>query len=184
MRAAAVDALVAIVEADAESPPRADDVAAGVRALLTDPAVEVRTPAIAAAGALDDREAIPALIARPSSPSRGSRRRWPWPRCPTSARLQVYLRGLTDKNTELRKASATAIANIRDQAAPVLDQLADAQRAVAGGRARAAIDLTPAWRPSPPGRSRPVPDRRGSGDSPEQADRPVGQLRGCGRASA
>ena len=38
--------------------------------------------------------------------------------------LQVYLRGLTDKNTELRRASATAIANLRDQAAPVLEQLA------------------------------------------------------------
>ena len=38
--------------------------------------------------------------------------------------MQVYLRGLTDKNTDLRKASATAIASLRDQAAPVLDQLA------------------------------------------------------------
>ena len=38
--------------------------------------------------------------------------------------LQVYLRGLTDKSTELRKASAAAIGNIRDQAAVVLDQLA------------------------------------------------------------
>ena len=32
--------------------------------------------------------------------------------------------GLTDKNTDLRKASAAAIGNIRDQAAVVLDQLA------------------------------------------------------------
>ena len=38
--------------------------------------------------------------------------------------MQVYLRGLADKNAGLRKASETAIANIRDQAAPVLDQLA------------------------------------------------------------
>ena len=39
--------------------------------------------------------------------------------------LQVYLRGLADKNPDLRKASATAIAKLRDQAAPVLDQLAE-----------------------------------------------------------
>ena len=38
--------------------------------------------------------------------------------------MQVYLRGLTDKSTDLRKASAAAIGSIRDQAAAVLDQLA------------------------------------------------------------
>ncbi len=38
--------------------------------------------------------------------------------------LQVYLRGLTDKSIELRKASAAALAALRDQAAPVLESLA------------------------------------------------------------
>jgi putative heme-binding domain-containing protein len=38
--------------------------------------------------------------------------------------LQVYLRALADKSPELRQAAATAIGNLRDRAAPVLDQLA------------------------------------------------------------
>ncbi len=38
--------------------------------------------------------------------------------------LQVYLRGLTEKNSELRKASAAAITKLRDPAALVLEQLA------------------------------------------------------------
>ena len=57
---AAIDALAAIVK-DANGS-RRDDVAGGVRALLADPAAEVRNRAVAAAGAIGDRQAIPALI--------------------------------------------------------------------------------------------------------------------------
>ena len=63
--------------------PRRDDVTNGVRALLTDPAADVRNRAIAAAGALGDRKAIPALIALAEQPSRASRRDWPWRDCRT-----------------------------------------------------------------------------------------------------
>ena len=38
--------------------------------------------------------------------------------------MQVYLRGLSDKSPDLRKASAGALVRIRDQAVPVLEQLA------------------------------------------------------------
>ena len=38
--------------------------------------------------------------------------------------LRVYLRGLTDKSPDLRKASSGAIASVRDAAVPVLEQLA------------------------------------------------------------
>ena len=43
---------------------------------------------------------------------------------PDLSALQVYLRGLNDTSLELRKASSAAIGGLRDQAAPVLDQLA------------------------------------------------------------
>ena len=54
---------------------------------------------------------------------RGDRR--PWPRCPTSVALQVYLRGLADQEPRAAQGlGRPRSAAIRDQAAPVLDQLA------------------------------------------------------------
>ena len=96
VRAAAVDALVAIVK-DKKAPAR-DDVAAGVRALLTDPAADVRNRAIAAAGAIGDRQADP----RPDRAGRQARRAASRPalalaELPDIRALQVYLRGLTDE---------------------------------------------------------------------------------------
>ena len=93
--------------------------------------------------------------------------------------LQVYLRGLADKSTDLRKASATAIASIRDKAAPVLDAAREPQRAAAGARARAAHDLRraapiTAWRVVGPF---PIAARRRGSPA---SRRPVGQLRGAG----
>ena len=62
-------------------------------------------------------------------------------RLPDVRAFQVYLRGVTDKSPDLRKASSAAIGAIRDQAEPVLEQLA-ARRELAPGRsARAAEDL-------------------------------------------
>src|SRR5262249_59233625 len=43
---------------------------------------------------------------------------------PALRALPVYLRGLVDRSPELRRASADAIAGLRDQAAPELDRLA------------------------------------------------------------
>jgi len=122
VRATAVDALVAIVK-DKNEPAR-QGVTGAVRALLTDPAVVVRNRAIAAAASLDDRQAIPALIAAADVPESRFEAGLALAALPDVHALQIYLRGLTEKNTDLRHASATAIGILRDQAAPVLDQLA------------------------------------------------------------
>jgi putative membrane-bound dehydrogenase-like protein len=122
VRAAAIDAMVAIAKDKSE--PERQAVSKAVRALLTDPAIEVRKSAIASAGALNDRQAIPALIAAADVAESRFEAGLALADLPDVRALQIYLRGLTEKNTELRQASATAIGNLRDQAAPVLDQLA------------------------------------------------------------
>jgi putative membrane-bound dehydrogenase-like protein len=121
-RVSAVDALVAIVK-DKKVPVR-DDVAGGVRALLTDPVPEVRTRAVAATGAIGDRQAIVALIELADKSDSRFEAGLALTELPDIRALQVYLRGLTDKNSELRAASAVAITKLRDPAALVLDQLA------------------------------------------------------------
>ena len=122
VRAAAVDALVAIARAHREKA-RAE-VTGAIRGLMTDPDVEVRHRAIAAAAALEDREAIPGLLTAAETPESRFEAALALAAMPDLCALQIYLRGLAEKNTDLRRASATAIANLRDQAAPVLDQLA------------------------------------------------------------
>ncbi len=122
VRSAAVDALVAIVK-DNHEPARVEVIRA-LRPLWIDPAVPVRNRSIAAAGVLADREAIPVLMAASDTPESRFDAGMALAALPDIRALQVYLRGLTDKNQDLRQASATALANLRDQAAPVLDQLA------------------------------------------------------------
>ena len=100
-----------------------------------------------------DREAIPASADRGRAPDSRFEAATALAAMPDLRALQVYLRGLADKNTELRRASATAIANIRDQAAPVLDQLAQRNELSPAIAARAAHHLRRPERRSPPGGS-------------------------------
>jgi putative membrane-bound dehydrogenase-like protein len=122
VRAAAIDALVAIVKRAKDR--GRDDVAAGVRALLADPTSEVRNRAIAATGAIGDRQAIPALMALAEKPESRFEAGLALAKLPDIRALQLYLHGLAEKNSELRKASAAAITALRDPAATVLEQLA------------------------------------------------------------
>ena len=122
VQSAAIEALVAIVQG--KRSPAHDEVMRALRPLRASASVEVRLRAIAAAGSLEDREAVPALIAASEQPESRFEAAVALAALPDVRALQVYLRGLTDKNTDLRKSSAAAIAKIRDQAAAVLDQLA------------------------------------------------------------
>lgn len=97
---------------------------APLRAVLADPSLEVKRAAILALGALSDREAIPALTAASEVPDTHFEAIRALAMNPDLLALQAYLGGLTDKSPELRTVSAGAIAKIRDQAAPILDQLA------------------------------------------------------------
>src|SRR5262249_38090302 len=131
VRASAIDALVVIVEGRAPAagrfrrrrgnqpapPPTVPpEVARAVRALLTDRDVSGRRRAIAAVAALKDREAIPALMAAADAPDSRFEAAMALAAVPDIRALHVYLRGLADRSTDLRNASGTAIANIRDKA--------------------------------------------------------------------
>jgi putative membrane-bound dehydrogenase-like protein len=122
VKSASIDALVAIVK-DKHDRSR-DEVIRALAPCRSDAAVEVRNRAIAAAGSLGDREAVASLIVASETPTSRFEASLALAALPDVRALQVYLRGLTDKSTDLRKASAAAIGNIRDQAAAVLDQLA------------------------------------------------------------
>jgi putative membrane-bound dehydrogenase-like protein len=116
VRAAAAAALGRIGQTKESAP--------AVRALLGDAALEVRKAAIAALAALNDREAIPALVAAAEDRDTRFEATEALAAMPDVRALQVYLAGLADKSPDLRKRAAGAIANVRDQAIPVLEQLA------------------------------------------------------------
>jgi putative heme-binding domain-containing protein len=138
-RAAAIDALVAVSgpspqekkprkkkndSAKEEKPSASPEVTVAIRPLLTDPALEVRLRAMAAAAALHDEAAVPALLQAAGSADTRFEAGLALAAIPDVRAVSVYVRGLTDKSTDLRQASASAISMLREQAAPVLDQLA------------------------------------------------------------
>ena len=100
------------------------EAAGPLRNLLDDPAVEVRKSAIAALGTLKDKESVPSLLKAADASETGFEASMALAATPDPRALSVYLRGLTDKSPDLRKASSTALGSIRDAAAPVLEQLA------------------------------------------------------------
>src|SRR5262249_7479907 len=102
-----------------------DGVGEPLRARLDDPALEVRESAINALGALADREAIPALIRAGDSEDTRYQATPALCALPTLRALQAYLRGVTDKSQDGRKAAAGAVQKIRAQAAPVLERLGE-----------------------------------------------------------
>lgn len=122
VRIAAASALASIT-ANASEAAR-EEVGAGVRPLLSDAVAEVRKAAIAAVAAIGDRTSIPALLKMAEAPETRFEAGLALAEMPDIRALQIYLAGLADKNSELRKASAAAVKSIRDPAAAVLEQLA------------------------------------------------------------
>jgi putative membrane-bound dehydrogenase-like protein len=115
VRTSAVEAIGLIGETSAASK---------IRPLLKDTVPEVRKAAIVAIGLLKDRESIPALIAVADDESTRYEATIALASLPEIRSLHVYLRGLGDKSPEVRKATATAMLAIREQALPILEQLA------------------------------------------------------------
>ncbi len=182
VRSAAVDALVAIVKARKEAP--RGEVSRSVRGLLADPAVAVRHRAIAAAAELEDREAIPALLDRGREVRiASSRPALALAALPDLRALQVYLRGLTDKNTDLRQRLGHRDRQPARPGRPGARPARDAQRAAPGALARAPDDLRRAEADHRLAGRRPVPDRRDAERRRQRADRSQSQLRGARRAS-
>ena len=101
-----------------------DDVGPKLRAALADADLDARKAAIGAVAQLRDRQAIPALLELAGRDETRLEASMALTSLPEPKALQVYLRGLADRSPDLRKASAAAVAAIRDAAAPTLDQLA------------------------------------------------------------
>ena len=102
-----------------------DEVAPRVRALLVDEDLEVRKSAIAAVAALGDREAVAPLLKLADVDATEFDATMALAKVADARAVRVYLRGLTSRSPELRTAAAEALAAIREEAAPVLNLLAD-----------------------------------------------------------
>lgn len=115
VRAAGAEALGKIGKIESAGP---------IRKLLGDKSLDVRKGAIAALAAIKDRESIPGLIDAANSAETRFEATLALAALPDAKALSVYLRGLVDKSPDLRKACSSALAMVRDDAVPVLEQLA------------------------------------------------------------
>lgn len=116
VRAAAAEALGRVSSAETAGP--------ALRGLLADRFLDVRKAAVTALGGVRDRAAVPALVEAANTPETRFEAALALAEMPDLRALSVYLRGLSDKSPDLRRTASRAVAAIRDQAAPVLDQLA------------------------------------------------------------
>ena len=99
-------------------------VAPAIRAALNDSDLEVRKAALAAIGKLGDHDAVPAMVRLAIPDGTRYEAMLALSDVPDVRALGVYLPGLTDKSQAVRQASLRAMIAIREQAAPLLDQLA------------------------------------------------------------
>lgn len=105
---------------------KADGVAPKLRDLYTsDTNAAVRLVVLRALGELKDRNAIPMLLTAADAPETRFAASLALTAVPDIRAFRIYLQGLTDKNQTLRNSSALALGSIRDQAAPILDRLAE-----------------------------------------------------------
>jgi putative membrane-bound dehydrogenase-like protein len=117
---AAAEALAAIGRDAAAALP-------ALRARLEDgsgASLSARKSVLNAIGALGDREAVPALIAAAGRDDTRFEATRALAALADPRGLPVLLRGLIDANPALRSASAKAVAGMRDEVAPTLDELA------------------------------------------------------------
>jgi putative heme-binding domain-containing protein len=115
VRKAAVLALAQIADPDNIEP---------LLPLLKDADPSVRSATIQALGALKAAKAVPALLPLAAQPDTQFEAITALANMPDVRALSAYLTGLQAKNVELRTACRQAIAAIRAQAAPVLEELA------------------------------------------------------------
>ncbi|MDG3006812.1 PVC-type heme-binding CxxCH protein [Paludisphaera mucosa] len=122
VREAAVGALASVLDARKGDAP--EPALAAIRARLDDPALEVRKRAIESLGTLADPASVPALIAAADREDVRFEAVEALAAHPNPAALSVYLGALGDRSPAIRKRAAAALAQLKDQAAPRLDQLA------------------------------------------------------------
>jgi putative membrane-bound dehydrogenase-like protein len=103
---------------------RHDSALAALRTRIDDPAVEVRKKAVEALGKLQDAASVPALIAAADRDDLRFEAVEALTASPVAEAIPVYIAALGEKSPTLRKRAASALAALRDQAAPTLDRLA------------------------------------------------------------
>ncbi len=91
--------------------------------LLEDKAPEVRAAAARALGLLKDRDAVPALVRAAGDEATQFDAVTALTQMPDRRALTAYLVGLGSKNVELRQASEAALAAVREEVLPDLEQL-------------------------------------------------------------
>jgi putative membrane-bound dehydrogenase-like protein len=96
-----------------------------LREVLNDPSPEVRRRAMGSFARLRDTESIPALVTAANDPETRFEAALALTAMPDVRAVSIYLRGLTDKSPDLRKASSSALTSIRDEASPYLEKLSE-----------------------------------------------------------
>jgi putative membrane-bound dehydrogenase-like protein len=91
--------------------------------LLEDKDATVRIAAVQGLGSLKNKAAVPALLRAAGDEATQFDAVSALAQTPDAHALSAYLIGLGSKNADLRKASKAAIAAVRDEAAPALEQL-------------------------------------------------------------
>ena len=114
VRAAAATAVAAVAGADAVKL---------LTPLLTDKDSAVRIAAVQGLGSLKNKAAVPALLRAAGAETTQFDAVSALAKTPDARALSAYLIGLGSKNVELRKACRAALAAVRDEAAPALEQL-------------------------------------------------------------
>jgi putative heme-binding domain-containing protein len=94
-----------------------------VRALVTDPDPAVRLVAIQTLAVLKDRDSVPALLQAMTAEATQFDALLALAQVPDKRAVAAYLLGLASKNAQLRQSSAQALAAIREEATPILEQL-------------------------------------------------------------
>ena len=95
-----------------------------IRKGLADKSLPVVKAAIAAIGRIQDKSSIPALIERSADKDTKYEAMAALTEIPDERAARIYLAGLTERNPQLRRASAAALGKIRNAAIPVMERLA------------------------------------------------------------
>ena len=103
---------------------KGEGVVAEIRGLISDKDLAVRKAAIGASAALKDREAVPLILAASDDEATRFESTKALAAMPDPRALPLYLRGLSDRNQDVRKACSAAMSAIRREAQPSLERLA------------------------------------------------------------
>lgn len=102
----------------------AKQAAVPLRDRIKDTSLDVRKAAITALGDLKVRDAVPTLVEAANTEDTHFEAALALARMPDVRALPVYLHGLNDRSPDVRRACSGAVSSLRDEAAPVLEQLA------------------------------------------------------------